>query len=279
MILITGGRGAVATRLTTLLHDAGLPVRLGSARPENLSPPAGVPTVRLDLTDPACFPAALADVTSVFLYASSERITDFVHHAHLAGVEHVVLLSSAGVLGPDAENDPLARSHLDVENALLASPITTTILRPGSFASNASAWAWAMKAGRPISLPFPDAHTDPVHEADLAEAAHAVLVDPRHRGGRFTLSGPRSLTFTQQIDQLAAVIGRPVRAERVTREQWKREMADYIPDVYAEALLNWWESNDGKPVALTSAVEELTGHPARPFTVWAADHAADFTTA
>ncbi|GHC60259.1 NAD(P)H-binding protein [Streptomyces flavofungini] len=277
MILITGARGAVATRLTALLHADGLPLRLASAHPDDLIPPPGVPTTRLALTDPADFPTALADIKTVFLYASPDRITDFVDHAQRAGVEHIVLLSSSSVLGPAPEDDPLAASHLTVEKALLASPITTTILRPGSFASNAGAWAWPIKAGRPVSLPFPDAHNDPIHERDVAEAARAVLSQPRHHGGRFTLSGPESLSFSEQIDRLAAVTGSPATIKQVTRDEWKREMADYIPAGYADALLNWWESNDGKPVALTSTVEKLTGSPARPFTTWAADHVADFT--
>lgn len=278
MILITGGRGAVATHLTSLLHRDGLPVRVGSARPENLTPPAGVPTVRLDLTDPVTYPAALTGVTTVFLYAAPDRITDFIDHAQQAGVTHVVLLSSSSVLGPDPDSDLLAKSHLDVERALLASPLTTTILRPGSFASNAGAWAWPIKAGRPVSLPFPGAHNDPIHEKDVAEAAHAAVTNPRHRGGRYTLTGPESMTFAQQIDQLTTVTGRPITINHVTREDWKQEMADYIPAPYADALLNWWESNDGKPVTLTHTVEHLTGHPARPFTTWATDHIADFTT-
>ncbi|WP_172382517.1 SDR family oxidoreductase [Streptomyces sp. MNP-20] len=278
MFLITGGRGAVATHLTTLLHRDGLPVRVGSARPEGLTPPAGVETVRLDLTDPATFPAALEGVTTVFLYAAADRVTDFADLAHRAGVTHVVLLSSASVLGPDPAGDPLAKSHFDVEQALLASPITTTILRPGSFASNAGGWAWSIKSGKPVSLPYPHAHNDPIHEYDVAEAAHAALTDPRHRGGRFTLTGPASLTFAEQIEQLAAVIGRPIPVRHATREEWKRETADYIPAVYADTLLNWWASHDGEPVPLTDTVEHLTGHPARPFTTWATDRAAAFTT-
>ncbi|MFI6941433.1 NAD(P)H-binding protein [Streptomyces sp. NPDC050418] len=277
MILITGGRGAVATRLTTLLHRDGLPVRVGSARPDGLTPPDGVETVRLDLTDPATFHAALSGVTTVFLYASAERITDFIDHAHRAAVTHIVLLSSSSVLGDDPGNDPLAAAHHDVERALLASPITTTILRPGSFASNVAGWAWAIKAGRSICLPFPEAHDAPLHEADLAEAAHAALTDSRHRGGRFTLTGPESLTFAQQAGLLAAAIGRPVPVDRVTPQAWKQQMADHLPAAYADALLNYWESNDKKPFTPTGTVEDLTGHPARTFSTWAADHARQFT--
>ncbi|KUF18945.1 SDR family oxidoreductase [Streptomyces silvensis] len=277
MILLTGGRGAVATQLLGLLHEAGLPVRVGSRAPADLNLPADVPAVALDLGDPATFAAALDGVTSVFLYATPDRIGDFVEQALKAGVTHVVLLSSSAVLGAGAAADPLAKSHLDVESALLASPLATTILRPGSFASNAAVWAWPVKAGRPVSLPFPGAHSDPVHERDIAEAAFAVLTDPRHRGGCFTLTGPESLTFTEQIDQLAEVVATAITVKHVTRAEWKREMADYIPGAYADALLDWWESHDGKPVTTTRTVESLTGGPARPFSVWAADHAADFT--
>lgn len=280
MILITGGRGAIATELLALLHADGLPVRVGSARPDQLAPPPGVETVALDLTDPATFPAALAGVTAVFLYASADRACEFADHAHRAGVAHVVVLSSSGVLGllgDEPKDDALAASHLAVERALLASPIETTLLRPGSFASNATSWAWPVRAGRPIGLPFPGAHTDPVHEKDVAEAARAVLTDPQHRGGRFTLTGPESLTFTDQIDRLAAVTGLAIAVDHVTPEQWRQETSAHIPAAYADALLAWWESNDGRPVALTRTVEELTGHPARPFTAWVADHLADFT--
>jgi uncharacterized protein YbjT (DUF2867 family) len=276
MILITGGRGAVATHLVTLLRADGRSVRVASADPAGLDLPGDVLSVRLDLTDPATFRTALAGATSVFLYASAERIAEFVDEAVAAGVGHIVLLSSAAVLHPDAENNFVARSHLDVERVLLASPIPSTILRPGSFASNASAWAWSIRSGLPVSLPFPGSFIDPIHERDIAEAAHAVLTDLRHRCGQFTLTGPAAMTFQEQIDQLGEVIGRAIASKQVTREEWKQEVAEYIPAAYADPLLDWWESHDGRPVALTGTVEELTGHPARSFATWVADHAADY---
>ncbi|MGW1889923.1 SDR family oxidoreductase [Streptomyces sp. NPDC002004] len=276
MILVTGGRGAVAAHVLTLLHEQGLPVRVGSSAPSELDLPDGVPSVALDLTDPATFPAALTGVTSVFLYASAERIDDFADHAVAAGVAHVVLLSSSAVFSPDPESSPVAKSHLDVERALLASSVPTTILRPGSFAANARGWAWAIRSGSPVSLPFPGSHSDPVHEKDVAEAAFAALTDPRHRGGRFTLTGPESLTFAEQVEQIAAVTGLPVTSAHVTPDAWKREVAGYLPGSYADALLDWWELHDGRPVEVTRTVDDLTGHPARTFAAWVADHADAF---
>lgn len=276
MILVTGGRGAVATHLLALLRQAGHPVRLASAEPDKLRVPDGVTAVTCDLRDPATFPAALTGVRDVFLYAEASHIAEFVDAAVTAGVEHVVLLSSASVLNPDAAGDPLARSHLDVETALLAAPLAATLLRPGSFAGNAGAWAWPIKAGRPVSLPYPGSHTDPIHERDIAEVAFTVLTDPRHRGRRLHLTGPESLTFTDQIERLAEVIGRPIAVGHVTPGEWKQQMADYIPGHYADALLDYWRANDGRPVPLTDTVEQVTGHRPRTFATWARDHAADF---
>lgn len=276
MILITGGRGAIATNLLILLHDRGHPVRVASTSPHHLELPDDVAAVRLNLTDPTTFTVALAGATSVFLYASAEHIAELVQEAVTAGVSHIVLLSSASVLGPDPDNDPLARAHLDVERALLASPISTTILRPGSFSSNVRSWAWPIRSGRAVSLPYPGSHTDPIHDKDVAETAFAVLTDPRHRGGQFLLSGPETMTFSEQIRRLGQATGQSIEIASITRERWKQEMADYISGPYADALLDFWSSTSDKPPRLTTSVEELTGHPARTFTAWAQEHANEF---
>ncbi|MGW5663508.1 SDR family oxidoreductase [Streptomyces sp. NPDC003758] len=269
-VLVTGIRGAVARTLIGLLRERGLAVRAASSRPGDPD------TVHCDLTDPSTFTTALKGVTSVFLYAEPSRIGEFAHEATSAGVEHVVLLSSAAVLAPDAENSPLAKSHLDVEKALDASSLRTTSLRPGAFASNALAWSWSLRSGRPISLPFPGSHCDPIHEADIGEAALAVLIDAGLGGRPYTLTGPESLTFAEQIDVLSRVTGRSIPIREVTREEWREETAEYVPAAFADSLLDWWQSNDGSPVDLTPSVQELTGHPARTFATWARDHADDF---
>ncbi|MBT2402601.1 MULTISPECIES: NAD(P)H-binding protein [unclassified Streptomyces] len=269
-ILVTGGRGAVARGLSGLLTAHDLPHRLASREPDSPG------TIHCDLTDPATFPGALAGVRSVFLYAEAAAIDAFIKEAVTAGVEHVILLSSSSVLAPDAADSPLSASHLAVEEALLASPLRTTLLRPGSFASNARGWAWSLESGRPVHLPYPGSHCDPVHEADIAEAAFAVLTDPALAGRAYTLTGPHSLTFTTQLAILGGVLGRPVPMEAVSPEQWKSEVDGYIPAAYADALLAYWAANDGLPVEITDAVEHLTGHPARSFETWVEDHAAEF---
>ncbi|MFE2307751.1 NAD(P)H-binding protein [Streptomyces sp. NPDC059411] len=269
-ILVTGGRGAIARGLSSLLAAHEIPHRLASREPDKPG------TVHCDLTDPATFPDALVGVRSVFLYAEAAAVDAFVKEAVEAGVEHVVLLSSSSVLAPDAADSPLAAAHLAVEQALLASPLRTTLLRPGSFASNALGWAWSLKSDRPVHLPYPGSYCDPVHEADIAEAAFAVLADPSLGGRAYTLTGPQSLTFAAQLAILGDAVGRSIPFEPVSREQWKAEVDGYIPGPYAEALLDFWAATDGLPVGLTDGVEQLTGHSPRTFAAWSADHADAF---
>ncbi|MEV0096457.1 NAD(P)H-binding protein [Streptomyces sp. NPDC050738] len=274
--LVTGSRGKVGAALIQLLHDRGTPVRAASAAPEKLELPAGVESVKLDLGDPGTFPAALASATSVFLYAEASHIDAFLQQAEAAGVEHIVLLSSSSVLDPDAADNPIAAGHLAVEQALDASPLASTALQPGAFAGNALQWAWALKSGSPISLPYPGSYGDPLHERDIAEAALAVLDNPGLRGTSYQLTGPESLTFTEQIAILETATGLPFPVAQVTPEAWKKSMADYMPAPFADALLSYWASADGTPRRLTPHVETLTGHPARTFTEWAKENADAF---
>ncbi|MFJ7959775.1 NAD(P)H-binding protein [Streptomyces sp. NPDC096319] len=279
-VLVTGSRGRVASTLLDLLHSAGVEARAGSRNPEDLSPPPGVATVRCDLTDPASFDAALEGVDSVFLYAEAAHTGAFADRARAAGVGHVALLSSSSVLAPDAAGNPIAASHLAAERALSAAAeagaFEATLLRPGAFATNALQWTWALKEGHGPALPYPHACGDPIHELDVAEAAFAVLTEPRLRGSSHVLTGPESLDFTEQLAILAEVTGRPAPHTRVTPEEWKESVAPHVPEPFADALLAYWSSQDGRPAPLTDAIETLTGHRARPFRAWAEDHAQDF---
>ncbi|MGW2161565.1 NAD(P)H-binding protein [Nonomuraea sp. NPDC001699] len=268
--LVTGARGAVATALIGLLREQGLPVRPASKAPADPS------VVRCDLGDPTTFAPALAGVTSVFLYAEPSHAQEFAAAAEAAGVEHVVLLSSAAVLTPDPDSSPLAASHLVSERALAASPVPSTVLRPGTFCGNAMAWSWAIKSGRPITLPYPHAHVDAIHEADIAAVAAAVLADPALGGRTYRLTGPQSLTFTDQVETLSRVTGRDIAITPVTRQEWKAEMAQYMDATLADALLDYWKGCDGRPIELTSLVEELTGTPARTFASWAEENRTAF---
>ncbi|MDI3422589.1 NAD(P)H-binding protein [Streptomyces luteolus] len=276
-VLVTGSSGKVGSQLVQLLHEKGVAVRAGSSNPDRLTPNAGIETVELALDNPTHFAPALDGIDAVFLYCEPAAIDAFVKQAEAAGVQHAVIMSADAVLRPGADSDPIAAGHLAVERALAASALTSTALNCGALASNALPWAWSLKGRGAVALPYPDSHADPVNERDVAEAAYAVLTEPRLRGLSYHLTGPSSLTFTEQIGIIAAAVGRDIPVEQVTPETWWAGKPGFMPDDIADALLKLWAASTN-PVPLSDDVETLTGHPARPFSEWAAQHAAAFRT-
>ncbi|MGV9263276.1 NAD(P)H-binding protein [Kitasatospora sp. NPDC003701] len=277
-ILVTGARGKVGRAVIDRLHAAGHTVRAASAAPAGLTVPAGVEVAELALDRPETFAAALDGVRQVFLYPEPAGIHELVAAAEAAGVEHVVLLSSSSVLGEDAANDPLARHSLLVEQALAASALTCTLLRPDAFASNALGWARFIGGSMPVRLAYPDAQTAPIHPEDIADIAVAALTGRGLTGKSLTLTGAESLSFREQLAVLADTLGREIPVEHITRAEAEQEMRRHLPAPMVTSLLDLWEAADRHgPAAVADTTETLLGRPARPFRQWARENAAAFT--
>ncbi|MFJ3793326.1 NAD(P)H-binding protein [Kitasatospora sp. NPDC090091] len=275
--LVTGARGKVGQAVVARLHAAGRTVRAASARPAELTVPDGVETAELALDRPETFEAALRGVGQVFLYPQPAGIHEFVEAAEAAGVEHVVLLSSSSVLGPDAENDPLAGHSLHVERALAASRLTCTFLRPDAFASNSLGWAYFIGQDLPIQLAYPDAHIAPIHPEDIADIAAEALTGTSLTGTAPTLTGPESLTFREQLAHLADALGREIPIERITRAEAEQQMGRHMPAPMVTSLLDLWEAADHGPAAIHDTTRTLLGRPARTYRQWADENTAAFT--
>ncbi|MEU9420745.1 NAD(P)H-binding protein [Streptomyces sp. NPDC048272] len=275
-VLVTGARGRIGRAVVDRLHAAGTAVRAASARPAELAVPAGVDTVELALNRPETFAAALSGIRRVFLYPEPAGIHDLVEAAGSAGVEHVVLLSSASVLAPGADTDPLASHSLRVERALADAPFTVTLLRPDAFAGNALGWAHPIGRRQPVRLAHPDAALAPIHPDDIADIAVRALAGDDLAGRAITLTGPQSLTFREQLAVLSDVLGRDVPVEEITRAEAEREMGRYMPAPVVGSLLDLWAAATVTPVALADTTETLFGTPARTFARWARENAAAF---
>ena len=275
-ILVTGARGTIGRRVLDRLHAAGHTLRASSRTPEELVVPAGVDVAALDLNRPGTFDAALRGVDKAFLYAEPEGAKDLFAAAARAGVRHVVLLSSSTVGEPGAETDPLALHHAAVEDALAASALSATVLRPGAFAGNALGWREAVRGGQPVRLPYAQAHTAPVHEDDIADVAVAALADEALAGRTLTLTGPRSLSFREQIGILAALLRREIPVHELTRQEAVEQMGRFVPAPVLTSLLDQWAASVDRPVTVTDTVERVTGRPARTFRQWAEEHLGAF---
>src|SRR5262249_3410962 len=159
-----------------------------------------------------------------------------------------------------------------------ASGVGWTFLRPGMFASNALAW-WIpqIRAGNVVRWPYADAPTAPIHELDIAAVAVRTLCEEGHHGKDYVLTGPESLSQSEQVTIVGEVIGRPLRMEAIPPEEARRELLAIMPLPIIDMLLNAWAAAIGQPAYVTSAVADVTGTPARTFRDWAIDHIAELS--
>ncbi|MFI6601353.1 NAD(P)H-binding protein [Nonomuraea sp. NPDC050536] len=274
-ILVTGARGAVARRLIRGLVDAGQKVRAAGRVPQAVQAPEGVEVVQADLSRPETLGSAFDGVAKVFLYAEPQGLDGVLAQAKQAGVEHVVLLSAAGA--DSASADAITSMHGRAEDAVAASGIGWTFLRPGGFATNRLLWAATIRERGVVLDPFPESQSALIHEADIADAAHHVLTEPGHLGARYTLTGPESITLRRQVDILARALGRPITVELQSLDDYREALRPLGPPDIVEARIRRLAALVGTPAPVTPTVEALTTHPARSFATWATDHIPDFS--
>ena len=146
----------------------------------------------------------------------------------------------------------------------------------GMFASN------ACTGGRPrletaTSCGGPGAaETAPIDERDVAAVAARVLNEDGHAGGDYVLTGPEWLSQAEQVRIIGAAIGRRIRFEELSPEEFRRETADSWPGPVVDMLLAAWGATNGLPAFVTSTVSDVVGSPPRTFNQWAVDHSAAF---
>lgn len=268
--LITGATGGIGASLVRRLTSADHAVRAGSRDPRKAAG-LGAEVVELDLAAPETFDDALADVDRVFLYAEPAAIKDFVDIAERAGVRRVVLLSSDSVEMVTAEHNSLARHHADVESAVADASFSTTVLRPGTFATMTLDWASFIRAGVPVEQPYWEARLDVIHPEDIADAAECALIDDDLEGLVLPLGGPEVLSFHQQRDTLASLLERELDWREPSREQAAQYLSRHAPLPLVDAILDYWSQLPRHHHEAQRSVERLTGRPGRTFRQWAGE--------
>jgi len=167
--------------------------------------------------------------------------------------------------------------HQAVEEALEKSGLEWTFIRGGMFATNAlGLWAPSIRRNGRVALPYPEARTAPVHEADLAALAVAALTTDEHVGRAYPLWGPEALTQREQIARISAAAGRPIVVDEVGADEARAEMSRTMPAAAVDAILAMWASSTVHPAETSNLIPELLGRPAHTFADWAADHAEAF---
>ncbi|WP_107654213.1 NmrA family NAD(P)-binding protein [Nocardia suismassiliense] len=276
MILVTGATGNIGGEVVTALSESGAPVRALVRDPATATLPAGVEAVTGDLNRPETMVDALDEVRALFLLPGYDNQADLLDRAKKAGVQRIVLLSSASAALQDLDN-AVSRYMTLSERAVRESELACTFLRPRSFMSNALRWLPQLAAGDVVRVQFPEVRFGAIDPADIAAVAALALTGDDLNGRTLELTGPQALLPADQIAILAATLGRPLVAQGLSTEETRAELSATMPQHYVEAFLSFFADGTLDEATLYPTVQEVTGRAPRTFEQWAQAHAADFT--
>ncbi|MGP3756602.1 SDR family oxidoreductase [Streptomyces sp. IBSNAI001] len=278
MIVVTGATGNIGRPLTQALADAGRQVTAVSRH--KTAVPEGVRHMAADLAEPTGLKPALDGAKALFLllsgdlHATGANPADIIREAADSGVRRVVLLSTLGVVTRPFGQTRIAMRAL--EDTLRGSGLEWAVLRPGGFASNALWWAESVRAHQVVAAPFGDIGVPIIDPADIAEVAAACLLEDRHTGGIYELTGPEVITPRQQAEAIAGALGSPVRFQELTREEAATAMARSMPAELADDTLDILGSPNAAELRVSPDVQKVLGRAPRSFADWAARHVAAF---
>ena len=279
-ILIIGATGNVGRQVVSQLTAMGVRVRAMARNPDAAVLPPQVEVVRGDLTLPETLDGCLDGIDTVFLvWVAPPAAVDPALKRIAKHARRVVFLSAPLKTAHPLFQQPNPARALGerIERLIETSGLQWTFLRPGMLASNALGW-WApqIRAGDVVRWPYLGVPTAPIDERDIAGVALRALCEEGHAGAEYVITGPESLSQFEQVATIGRVIGRSLRIEEITPDEWRRELPEFVPPVVANMLLDAWAAAAGQPAFVTSTVAEITGKPARAFREWARDNAAEF---
>jgi len=271
MIVVTGATGNVGGALVAALAAAGEQVTAVS-RGDAGTLPSGVQHRPADLGDPASLQPAVTGADALFLLVAGQNPAEILDVAKAGGVRRVVLLSSLGAMTrPEIYQHPHS-----FEQAVTASGLDWTVLRPGGFHTNAFAWTESVRSQRMAAAPFGDVGLPTIDPADIAEVAAAVLRDAGHAGRAYELTGPELTTPRQRAAAIGAALGEPVRFAEQTRDEAREQMLRFMPEPVVEGTLTILGAPTAAEQGIGPDVERILGRAPRSFADWAVRMAPAF---
>ena len=245
MILVTGAGGKTGKAIIKALVARGEVVGAFIHREEHISAVRALGAQEAivgDLRDEAALCAAMMEVRAVYHICPNVNPDEVtigkaaISAARSARVERFVYHS---VLHPQAEGMPHHWNKLKVEEALLESGLSSTILQPTAYMQNILAyWAEIIEQGV-LRIPYPvETRISLIDLDDVAEAAATVLTEPGHVGATYELVGTPALSQAEVAEVVSQKLGRSVRVEAQSIEEWEaRARASDIGEYQRETLI------------------------------------------
>jgi uncharacterized protein YbjT (DUF2867 family) len=265
-ITVLGATGNVGQPLVEQLAKGGHAVR-AVTRSADKPLPKGV-----ERASPSNLDEALKGATKLFLLTppgSGYELEDAaLAAAKAAGVKHVVRLSSIGASGDKPLG--LGAMHLKRDEALKASGLEWTLVRPGFFMSNVLAWLPQIRESGAVRNNYGDGPMYPIAPDDIAGVAVVALTGQGHAGKAYDLTGDVAISAVQQIATMGSVLGRPIGVVDLLPDAAEQEaIARGIPAPMAAGLKALWVSvRAGKGAMHTDTARTLLGRPLMTFAEW-----------
>ena len=258
-ILVVGATGKTGARVAARLEAAGAPVRRLSRR-------APIP---FDWDRPATWPAAFEGAAAAYVTYHPDiaipgalaKIEQVCAVARAADLERLVLLTGRG-----------ERHAQLAEDVARGSGVESVIVRAAWFAQNFSEGQLRdpVMAGV-LPMPGGDVREPIVDIDDIADVAAAALTEERHAGELYEVTGPRLMSFAEMAEALSAAIGRPVRRQPLSFEDFRAAIAETAGATIADVITAVArETLDGRNAWVADGVERALGRPPRDFAAFAA---------
>lgn len=253
--LIIGATGKTGARVYNKLSDLGLNVKGASRHGE----------IHFDWRKPETWAASLVDVDAVYLTyypdlaipEAPEDIAKFCALAKIKGVKHITLLSGRG--------EPAAQI---CEEIVQKSGLSWTIVRASWFNQNFSEGMFRefIDAGT-IALPVGEVTEPFIDIDDICDVVVASLLDKKHNGCLYEVTGPELLSFSQLAKTFTEVLGRQINFVKISQQDFVSTMQSNGVDPQAIEMLTYLftEVLDGRNEYLVDGVEQALGRPAKGF--------------
>jgi uncharacterized protein YbjT (DUF2867 family) len=284
-VLVTGATGTVSTALLGALKGKpGLRLRAlvrDPAKAESLTK-NGVEVAIGDLEEPDTLAAAFDGVDILWLLTPASALepsmgSNAVMAAKQAKVKHIVR-NSAIKAGHDAPNRN-GRLHAQVEDAVRASGIPWTILRPHYYMHNLLSSASSVASDGMLYMNLGQGRLGTIDGRDVGVFAARVIEHPdRHAGKIYNPTGPESIDISSAAETLSRVLGKHVKYVALPQDAAQQAMLGF-------GLSRWFVGNvvdygraysEGWGDFVTNDFKEVTGREARSFAQFASDFAPAF---
>lgn len=266
-VLVTGATGNVGRLVVDHLLKTGVQVRALTNDPAKAALPAEAEVFEGFIGKPATLPAALEGIERVYLAPFPRTARSVMQLMEQANVQRVVALSSSSAM-QEAEGDPSEWHYYAVERAVEEAGIDWTILRPGEFMSNAQIWAGSIKEQATVRSGYGDARSTLMDLDDIAAIAARVLLEDRHIGQRYFLSGPEAISRREMVEQIGAALGKQIAFVELGHQEAIQELEPLMGQ-YAEWYVDGLAVLAQHPPKPDLTRTDFTGEPATRFAQWA----------